>query len=89
MNSEVIKHLILIDYLLLILSDKMNLKKSGKYVALSNQSIKTINTKTINLISAPTWNDRFELPEGSYFVLDIQDYFENIITKYKPVTDYM
>ena len=27
-------------------------------------------------ISAPTWNDKFELPDGSYSVSDIQDYFE-------------
>ena len=25
--------------------------------------------------SAPTWNEDFELPNGSYYVLDIQDYF--------------
>ena len=29
-------------------------------------------------ISAPTWNDEFELPDGSYSVSDIQDYFEYI-----------
>ena len=29
-------------------------------------------------ISAPTWNDKFELPEESYFVSDIQDYFQYI-----------
>ena len=27
-------------------------------------------------ISPPTWNDKFELPDGSYSVSDIQDYFE-------------
>ena len=27
-------------------------------------------------ISAPTWDDKFELPDGSYSVSDIQDYFE-------------
>ena len=27
-------------------------------------------------ISAPTWNDKFELPDGSYSVSNIQDYFE-------------
>ena len=26
-------------------------------------------------ISAPTWNDEFELPDGSYSISDIQDYF--------------
>ena len=29
-------------------------------------------------ISALTWNDKFELPDGSYSVSDIQDYFEYI-----------
>ena len=28
--------------------------------------------------SAPTWNDEFELPDGSYSVSDIQDYFKYI-----------
>ena len=27
-------------------------------------------------ISAPTWNEKFELPDGSYSISDIQDYFE-------------
>ena len=27
-------------------------------------------------ISPPTWNDEFELPDGSCSVSDIQDYFE-------------
>ena len=26
-------------------------------------------------ISAPTWNEEFELPDGSYSISDIQDYF--------------
>ena len=29
-------------------------------------------------ISAPTWNEGFELPDGSYSVSDISDYFEYI-----------
>ena len=29
-------------------------------------------------IIAPTWNDEFELPDGSYFVSDIQDYIKYI-----------
>ena len=28
-------------------------------------------------ISAPTWNEEFELPDGSYSVLDIQNYFDH------------
>ena len=33
-------------------------------------------------ISAPPWNDKFELPDGSYSVSDIQDYFEYILEKH-------
>ena len=29
-------------------------------------------------MSAPTWNGKFDLPEGSYSGSDIQDYFECI-----------
>ena len=32
-------------------------------------------------ISALTWNEQFELPDGSYSVFDIQDYFEYIFKK--------
>ena len=32
-------------------------------------------------ISAPTWNYTFDLPDGSYSIADIQDYFEFIIKK--------
>ena len=33
-------------------------------------------------ISAPTWNDKFELPDGSYSVSDIQDYFEYVLKRH-------
>ena len=71
--------------LLLNLSDKINLKRSDKYVALSNLSIyytwKNIKKSYKNnkfKISAPTWNEEFELPDGSYSAPDIQNYFECI-----------
>ena len=35
---------------------------------------------------AQTWNDEFELPDGSYSVSDIQDYIENIISKRETLT---
>ena len=38
-------------------------------------------------ISAPTWNDTFELPEGPYSIADIQDYFEFIIKKHETWTE--
>ena len=69
--------------LLLNLSDKIKLKRSDKYVALSNHSIyytwkniKKLYKNNKLKISAPTWNEEFELPYGSYSVSDIQDYFE-------------
>ena len=37
-------------------------------------------------ISAPTWNDEFDLPDGFYSISDIQDYFEFIIKKHKTLT---
>ena len=37
-------------------------------------------------ISAPTWNEEFELPDGSYSVSDIKDCFEYIIRKHETVT---
>ena len=33
-------------------------------------------------ISGPTWNDEFELPDGSFSVSDIQDYFQYILEKH-------
>ena len=38
-------------------------------------------------ISAPTWNDEFNLPNRSYSVFDIQHCFEYIIKKHEPITD--
>ena len=34
-------------------------------------------------ISAPTWNETFDLSDGSYSIDDIQDYFEFLIEKYE------
>ena len=80
--------------LLLNLSDKVNLKRSDKYVALSNLSIyytwKNIKKSYKNnkfKISAPTWNEEFELPDGSYSVSHIQNYFEYILKKHETVAD--
>ena len=38
-------------------------------------------------ISAPTWNDTFDLPDGSYSIANIQDYFEFMIKKHKTLTE--
>ena len=80
--------------LLLNLSDKVNLKRSDKYVALSNLSIcrtwKNIQKSCTNKkfkISVPTWNDKFELPDELYSVSNIQNYFEYISKKHETATD--
>ena len=74
--------------------DKLNLKNPNKNIALANLSIyytwKNIKSKYNNnkfKISAPTWNDEFNLPNGSYSVSDIQDYFEYIIKKHETIAD--
>ena len=38
-------------------------------------------------ISAPTWNNTFDLPNASYSIADIQDYFEFIIKKHETLTE--
>ena len=80
--------------LLLDLSHKINLKSKDKYVALSNlsiyytsQNIKKSYKNNKFKISFPTWNEEFELPDGSYSVSDIQDYIEYILKKHETVTD--
>ena len=51
------------------------------------KNIKKSYKKNEFKISAPTWNENFKLPDGSYSLLDIQYYFEYIIRKYKTTTD--
>ena len=79
--------------LLLNLTNKIDLR-SEKNVALSNLSIyytwKNIKSSYNNnkfKISAPTWNEEFELPDGSYSIPDIQDYFQCILKKHSESVD--
>ena len=37
--------------------------------------------------SAPTWNDTFDLPDGSYNISEIQDYIEYIIKKHETIAE--
>ena len=75
--------------LILKLTNKLDLRIGKKVIALSNLSIyytwKNIKSSYNNnkfKISTPTWNDEFELPDGSYSVSGIQDYFEYILKKH-------
>ena len=71
------------------LASKLDLRLGERVIALSNLSIyytwknikDTYNNNKFK-ISAPTWNDEFELPNGSYSVSDIQDYLEYILKKH-------
>ena len=93
MNSENCKtseHHVLV----LKLTDKLDLRRSKKTVALSNLSIyytwrnvKSSYNNNKSKISAPTWSEEFELPDGSYSVSDIQDYFEYILKKHSESVD--
>ena len=63
-------------------------------MALANLSIyftwKNIKSEYNNnkfIISAPIWNDTFDLPDGSYSVSNIQNYFEFIIKKHETLTE--
>ena len=75
------------------LSQRLELRISDKHDALQNLSIyctwknlrKQYKNNKLKMI-APTWNDKFELSDGSYFVSDIQDYIEFIIKKHQRVT---
>ena len=76
------------------LTDKLNIKNLNENIALANLSIyyirKNIKSEYNNnkfKISAPTWNDTFDLPDGSYSISDIQDYFEFIIKKHETLTE--
>ena len=68
------------------LTDKLDLRLDKKVIALSNISmyytwnnIKSSYNNNKFKISTPTWNEEFTLPDGSYPVSDIQDYFQYIL----------
>ena len=74
--------------LILKVTNKLDLRMGEKIIALLTLSIyytwKNIKSPYNNnnfKISAPTWNDKFKLPGGSYSVSDIQDYFGYILKK--------
>ena len=74
-----------IHILILKLINKLDLRIRKTVIALSNlstyytwNSIKNWYSNNKSKISAPTWNDEFELPNGSYSISDIKDYFEYV-----------
>ena len=76
------------DVLLLNLTNKIDLR-SEKIVALSNlniyytwNNIKSSYNNNKFKISASTWSEEFNLPDGSYSITDIQNYFQYILKKH-------
>ena len=75
--------------LLLNLIDKIDLSRKDKCIAVSNLGIcytwKNIKNSWKNnkyKTSAPKWNEKFELPNGSYSISVVQDYFEYVFKKH-------
>ena len=74
------------------LIDKLDLKNPNKNMALANLSIyytrknvkSTYNTNKFKILG-PTWNETFDLFDGSYNVSEIQDYIEYIIKKHETI----
>ena len=76
------------------LIDKLDLKNPNKKMALANLSIyytwknvKSIYNNNKFKISAPTWNDTFDLPDGLYNVPAIQNYIEYVIKKHETIAE--
>ena len=74
------------------LINKLDLKNLNKNMALVNLSIyytwknvKSIYNNKEFKISAPTWSQKFDLPDGSYNIPEIQDHFEYIIKKHETI----
>ena len=80
--------------LILKLTDKLDLRRGEKIIPLSNLSIyytwkntkPSCNSSKFKM-SALTWTDKFQLPDGSYSASNIQDYFEYIFKKHGENTD--
>ena len=76
------------------LIDKLDLKNPKKNMALGNLSIyytwknvkSTYNNNKLK-ISAPSWNEIFDLLDGSYNIPEIQDYIEYIIKKHETIAE--
>ena len=74
------------------LIDNLDFKNPNKNMALGNLSIyytwknvKSTYNKNNFKISAPTWNETFDLPHASYNISEIQDYIEYIIKKHETI----
>ena len=77
------------------LIDKLDSRNPNKNMALANLSIyytwknvKSVYNNNKFKISARTWNETFDLPDGSYNIPEIQDYIEYIIKKHETIKEH-
>ena len=66
------------------LIDKLYLRNPNKSTYNNIKSTYNNNNNKFK-ISAPTWNETFDLPDGSYNISEIQDCFEYIIKKHETI----
>ena len=73
----------------LYFTHKLDLR-SNKTISLANfftyyswENIKSAYNSNKFKISIPTWSETFDLPDGSYEISDIQDYFLKMIQKHE------
>ena len=83
-NSKTCKSHVLI----LNLTDKIDLRRGEKkcyFIKSQNtwKNIKSLQSNNTFKISPPTWNDKFEVPDGSHSVSCIQDYFKYILKRHR------
>ena len=76
------------------LIDKLDLRSPNKNMALANliiyytwKNVKSTYNNNKFKISAPTWNETFDFPDGSYNISQIQDYIEYIIKKHETIVE--
>ena len=53
----------------------------------TQKNIKSAYNNNKFKVSAPNWNDKFNLPDGSYSISGIRDYFEYFVKKHETITD--
>ena len=51
------------------------------------ENVKSIYKNNKFKISAPTWSQKFDLPDGSYNIPEIQDYFDKIFKKHGTIAE--
>ena len=83
-NSKTSEHHVLV----LKLTDKLDLREIKKLLLYyTSKNVKSSYNNNRFKISAPTWSEEFKLPDGSYSVSDIQNYFEYILKKHSESVD--